>query len=211
MSSQKRPPSQDLDEASASDKEEIYASGSGTDGSMDSGDEILAMKPQKSRQTKKRKIRATAASSFGATLQSLLATSVPAQNHDANAPIALLALKPSVNRKPNDEKLDMKVKRIIQLEKEDKGRVKDVIGGWGAEGERTLRKVAQRGVVKLFNYVQESQNQTSAAADARKAMRGSGKPTSEASGKGKDSILGRTVGKEDFFDMIRTGTIVSKA
>ncbi|KAG7099152.1 hypothetical protein E1B28_001023 [Marasmius oreades] len=229
MSSQKRPPSEDLDDISASENEDHYASGFGTDEPADSGNEILSMKPQKSRQTKKRKIRATGASSFGATLQSLLATSVPTQSSDSNAPIAPLALKPSVGRKLNNEKLEMRAKRIVQLEKkekEDKGRVKDVIGGWGVEGERGLRKVAQRGVVKLFNYIQESQNQTSAAVEELKAARGSGKPTLAApsitekwNGKKKkkdqDNILGRgkesAVGKEDFFDMIRTGTVVPKA
>ena len=42
---------------------------------------------------------------------------------------------------------------VSRLEKEDKGRVKDVIGGWGGredgvggqEWERALRKVAQKG------------------------------------------------------------------
>lgn len=38
-----------------------------------------------------------------------------------------------------------KVMQVERKEKEEKGRIKDVIGGWGAEGERALRKVAQRG------------------------------------------------------------------
>ncbi|KAL0578710.1 hypothetical protein V5O48_003266 [Marasmius crinis-equi] len=234
MSSQKRPPSQDLDdleEQSGSENEGSYASGSGSGSGSDAEmDEILAMKPQKSRQTKKRKIRATGASTFGATLQSLLATSVPSHPDDAKTPVAPLALKPSIGRKLNDEKLEMKAKRMVQIEKkekEDKGRVTDVIGGWGAEGERALRKVAQRGVVKLFNYVQESQLQATAVADDRKAERGSGKPSLPApstadkgSGKKKkkkdqDNVLGRgketSVNKDDFFDMIRTGAVVSKA
>ncbi|KAJ8083940.1 hypothetical protein AAF712_000840 [Marasmius tenuissimus] len=237
MPSQKRPPSQDLDdleEHSGSENEASYASGSGSrsgsDASMDSGDEILTMKPQKSRQTKKRKIRATAPSAFGATLQSLLATNVPSHPDDAKTPVVPLVLKPSIGRKLNNEKLEMKAKQVVQMEKkekEDKGRVKDVIGGWGAEGERALRKVAQRGVVKLFNYVQESQLQANVASEERKAERGSGKPTLAApstvdktSGKKKkkkdqDNILGRgkdaAVNKDDFFDMIRTGAVVSKA
>lgn len=42
----------------------------------------------------------------------------------------------------------MRAKKLLQAErkqKEDIGRVKDVIGGWGGESERALRKVAQRG------------------------------------------------------------------
>ena len=34
---------------------------------------------------------------------------------------------------------------LTSEEREEKGRVRDVIGGWGAESERALRKVAQRG------------------------------------------------------------------
>jgi hypothetical protein len=175
-------------------------------------EEIQDLKPQKSRQTSKRKLRATGSSNFGATLQSLL---------DTNTPSTLpLSLKPSIARKRNDEKLELRAKKVLQIEKkekEDKARVKDVIGGWGGESERALRKVAQRGgnamvylrpsstnesvVVKLFNVIQQSQTSVSAAADKAKANRGTGKPTLTAPvveskrGKGKkDNIIGR--GKE---------------
>ena len=103
-------------------------------------EEIQDLKPQKSRQTSKRKLRATGSSNFGATLQSLL---------DTNTPSTLpLSLKPSIARKRNDEKLELRAKKVLQIEKkekEDMARVKDVIGGWGGESERALRKVAQRG------------------------------------------------------------------
>lgn len=111
---------------------------SGSDSGSD--EQIEGLKPQKSKQTKKRKIRAAAPSAFGATLQSLLNTDAP-----STLP---LSLKPSVTRKRNDEKLEMRAKKVLQVErkeKEDKGRITDVIGGWGGEGERALRKVAQRG------------------------------------------------------------------
>ncbi|KAG6862397.1 hypothetical protein C0995_011837 [Termitomyces sp. Mi166 len=181
-------------------------------------DEVLPKK-QKSRQTSKRKIRATHASNFAATLQSLL---------DTDAPSALpLSLKPSIARRKNDEKLENRAKKVLQVErkeKEDRGRIKDVIGGWGGESERGLRKVAQRGVVKLFNAIQQSQAAATAAAEESKAARGTGKPTLPApvinnkiqskKAKNKDNIIGRgkegVVGKEDFFDMIRSGGIVSK-
>ena len=51
-------------------------------------------------------------------------------------------------RKKNDEKLEQRAKKALlfeRKEKEDKNHISDVIGGWGAEGERALRKVAQRG------------------------------------------------------------------
>ena len=51
-------------------------------------------------------------------------------------------------KRRREEKLEAKGKHVLQIEKkekEDRGRVTDVIGGWGGESERALRKVAQRG------------------------------------------------------------------
>ncbi|KAF9040524.1 Rrp15p-domain-containing protein [Panaeolus papilionaceus] len=185
----------------------------------DEGDEDLeGLEPQKSKKTSKRKIRATTSSNFGATLQSLLNTDAP-----STLP---LSLKPSIARKRNDEKLELRAKKVLQIEKkekEDKARIKDVIGGWGGGSERELRKVAQRGVVKLFNVIQQAQTSANAATEELKANRGSGKPTLPApvieekgkKGKKKDNIIGRgkeaAVEKDDFFNMIRSGGVVSKA
>ncbi|KDR84896.1 hypothetical protein GALMADRAFT_52697 [Galerina marginata CBS 339.88] len=203
--------------ASFNDGEDIEDSTA--DESQDEDDEIEALKPQKSRQTSKRKIRATAGSKFGATLQFLLETETP-----STLP---LSLKPSIARKRNDEKLESRAKKVLQLEKkekEDKARIRDVIGGWGGESERALRKVAQRGVVRLFNVIQQSQASASAATEDAKASRGTGKPSLPApvmeskgknKGKNKDNIVGRgkesAVDKDDFFSMIRSGGVVSKA
>jgi hypothetical protein len=106
----------------------------------DTEDEIAEARLTKSKKTLKRKHRATDPSNFGASLQSLLKT---------NAPSGLpLSLKPSAARRRNDEKLELKAKKLLKGErksKEEVGRIRDVIGGWGGESERTLRKVAQRG------------------------------------------------------------------
>ncbi|KAI0274769.1 Rrp15p-domain-containing protein [Gloeopeniophorella convolvens] len=191
-----------------------------SDHSPDTEDEIADAKRTKSKKTAKRKHRATDASNFGATLQSLLTTDAP-----SGLP---LSLKPSVARKRNDEKLELKAKKLLQVEKKDKedvGRIKDVIGGWGGESERALRKIAQRGVVKLFNAIQQSQASAAAAEKDLKDARGSGKPTLPApsfdkkskskKGKSKDNPLGRGkeshLDKDNFMDMIRSGGIVSKS
>jgi hypothetical protein len=111
-----------------------------SESSPDTEDEIAQAKFAKSKKTLKRKHRATDASNFGATLQSLLKTDTP-----SGLP---LSLKPSVARKRNDQKLELRAKRLLKGEKKSKeevGRIKDVIGGWGGESERALRKVAQRG------------------------------------------------------------------
>lgn len=116
-------------------------SGSGSEPEEpDTEDEIAEAKHAKSKKTLKRKRRATDATNFGATLQSLLTTNAP-----SDAP---LSLKPSLAKKRNEEKLEAKGKQVLLVEKkekEDRGRITDVIGGWGGESERALRKVAQRG------------------------------------------------------------------
>jgi hypothetical protein len=108
--------------------------------SPDTEDEIAEARLPKSKKTLKRKHRATDPSNFGATLQSLLETNAP-----SGVP---LSLKPSVARRQYDEKLELKAKKLLKGErksKEEVGRIRDVIGGWGVESERSLRKVAQRG------------------------------------------------------------------
>jgi hypothetical protein len=161
--------------------------------SPDTEDEIAEARFAKSKKTLKRKHRATDPSNFGATLQSLLKTNAP-----SGVP---LSLKPSVARRQHDEKLELKAKKLLKGErksKEEVGRIRDVIGGWGVESERSLRKVAQRGgenwshlcvtltdaplnsnhkVVKLFNAIQQSQASAVAAEKETKNARGSGKPT----------------------------------
>ncbi|KAH9064133.1 Rrp15p-domain-containing protein [Lactarius vividus] len=177
--------------------------------SPDTEDEIVQARLAKSKKTLKRKHRATDASNFGATLQSLLKTDTP-----SGLP---LSLKPSVARKRNDEKLELRAKKLLKGEKkckEEVGRVKDVIGGWGGESERTLRKVAQRGVVKLFNAIQQSQASAAVAEKELKNTRGSGKPTLPApsfdkklKSKNKDTL---SLDKDNFMEMIRSGGVVSK-
>ncbi|KAI0687788.1 CTLH/CRA C-terminal to lish motif domain-containing protein [Cytidiella melzeri] len=206
---------EEADASVASGSEQADSEG---DASADTDDEIADTKWAKSKKTLKRKHRATDATRFGSALQSLLNTDAP-----STLP---LSLKPSINRKRNDEKLEAKGKKVIQVErkeKEEKGRIKDVIGGWGGESERALRKVAQRGVVKLFNVIQQSQTTAAAAEEGLKAQRGTGKPTlpapslatkdvkkgklkPNALGQGKDSV----VGENDFLNSIRLGGIPPK-
>ena len=110
--------------------------------STDTETEIAQKQAGKSRKTLKRKRRATSPSRFGAALESLLSTSAPA------GVAAPLSLKPGVGRRQKEEKLERGARKVLEGEKkerEEKGRVKEVIGGWGVEGERALRKVAQRG------------------------------------------------------------------
>ncbi len=223
MSFVKRQKLSGVDESGSSSSQE---SGSDAPDTSTEDDMANVVRP-KSKKTLKRKRRATDAINFGTTLQTLLSTDAPSTQP--------LSLKPSVARKRNEEKLEAKGKRVLLVErkvKEEKGRIKDVIGGWGGEGERALRKVAQRGgkqillytkqritltvleVVKLFNVIQQSQASSAAAEEGLKSQRGSGRPTLPApslqtgkkNGKQKDNPIGRGKDSESSFRCIYLST-----
>jgi len=124
------------------DMDEELGTGSAAS-SPDTEDEIAnAQRKKKSKKTAKRKIRATEPENFGNTLEALLNTSVPGTT------AAPLALKKSINKRKKDEKTEKIARKAMEGEKrehEEVGRVTDVIGGWGGESERALRKIAQRG------------------------------------------------------------------
>jgi hypothetical protein len=124
-----------------SSESEGSQSSSSAASSPDTEEEIArAHIKKRSKKTSKRKIRATSPSRFGDTLEALLNTTTPAA--------APLALKPSIQRRINHERNDIKKRKRLEGEKKDHeeiGRITDVIGGWGGENERALRKVAQRG------------------------------------------------------------------
>ncbi|CAE7161623.1 unnamed protein product [Rhizoctonia solani] len=220
-------PLEQRDDGNSSNDNEDGSSDSeaGGNSSTDTETEIYRAQNTKSKKTLKRKHRATSPTVFGGTLEALLATSVPA-NAQPGAP---LALKPSIARKKNNEKLELKAKRVLEVERkerEEKGRVQDVIGGWDNQNERSLRKVAQRGVVHLFNAIQQAQSASATTLEENKKLRGSGKPTLPAPspneiavnkpGKktknkpmGKDAATG--IDKNSFLDAIRSGGVVRQS
>ncbi|KAG8219739.1 Rrp15p-domain-containing protein [Butyriboletus roseoflavus] len=200
--------------------DDLQLSGSSESSRNTDDDSEINGQRMKSKKTLKRKRRATEPLQFGATLQSLLNTDAP-----SGLP---LSLKPSVLHQKNDVKLEVEARKVIQIERrerEERGRTRDVIGGWGGESERSLRKVAQRGVVQLFNAIQQSQLAAAAAEEEAKVSRGTGKPslpTPSLSRKDKGkknnhktNIPARggkqsAADKDTFFDMIRSGGIASK-
>ncbi|CAE6432590.1 unnamed protein product [Rhizoctonia solani] len=214
---------QDNDSSNQSDADSDNDAGGNS--STDTDTEIYRAQNTKSKKTLKRKHRATSPTAFGGTLEALLATSIPSNTQ----PGAPLALKPSIARKKNDEKLELKAKRVLESErkeKEEKGRVQDVIGGWDNQNERSLRKVAQRGVVHLFNAIQQAQSASAATLEENKKLRGSGKPTLPApspheigrnkpGNKTKNKIMGKdtssSLDKNSFLDAIRSGGVVRKS
>ena len=98
------------------------------------------------------------------------------------------------------ERLEKKVKAQQRAEKKksmEKGRVTDALGlesgtaGEVAEEEKRLRKIAQRGVVKLFNAVRAAQVRAEQAAkeEQKKGTVGMGKREDKAKEMSKDAFL----------------------
>lgn len=120
-----------------------------------------------------------------------------------------------------DSALEQKARRLLRLQKKEakeKGRVRDVLiatnrdgvpgaGDGGVDGpsttaevfeaERRLRKVAQRGVVKLFNAVRAAQVK---AAEAEKAARREG-----VVGVSRKEAKVNEMSKKGFLDLIASG------
>lgn len=120
----------------------------------------------------------------------------------------ILSLAPSVRKTIAARTLESKAKRVLQVarhEKEDRGRIRDVVTGWsredgigGQEWERNLRKTAQKGVVRLFNTIllqAEKQEEAESSGKGLKAPEPTRDPKKSLK-KEKDNILGRG-GKKD--------------
>lgn len=104
-------------------------------------------------------------SAFSTSISKILSTKLPTS---ARADPVLSRSKTAAQTSTDfaDEKLDRQARAKLKAERKeelDRGRVRDVMGvqrglaGPVAEKEKRLRKVAQRGVVKLFNAVRAAQ------------------------------------------------------
>lgn len=126
-----------------------------------------------SHQKSKRNDPSAFASSISAILSSKLSTS-----KRADPVLARSATAAEANASIANSKLESKARQKLRADKKEaleKGRVKDVLGvesgdvGAVMDEEKRLRKVAQRGVVKLFNAVRGAQVR---AEEARKGTVG---------------------------------------
>ncbi|OCF57167.1 hypothetical protein L486_04622 [Kwoniella mangroviensis CBS 10435] len=199
---------------------------------MDTDEEIERSKEGKEgKKSTKRKRSTTTATEFGSTLTTLLADPLTQKSKSKKAKtvsdtavqqqqpiLALSAHKPPAK---SSVSLEAKARRQLKAEKEekqDKARVKDVVEGWstgdgvmgGMEFEKSLRKTAQRGVIKLFNAILLASKNSEAAMTSLSAQ---AKLKHEVGKKKeKDNILGRGGNKEDvltkesFLDMVRKGS-----
>ncbi|EXJ92250.1 hypothetical protein A1O3_00800 [Capronia epimyces CBS 606.96] len=153
------------DEDSGDDDQETGSEGNTTSGEEGEG---VPTRAEKRRPTSKRNDPAAFSTSISKILSTKLSQSarkdpVLSRSRDAAETSASLA----------NERLEHKAKAKLRSErKEDleRGRIKDVLGlnsgraGEIAEEEKRLRKVAQRGVIKLFNAVRAAQVKAEQAA-----------------------------------------------
>ncbi|KAH6692524.1 ribosomal RNA-processing protein [Plectosphaerella plurivora] len=189
----------DGSEADDNDSEEEDDSEDDSQGSGSDGEEQQNTKSKRNDPT-----------AFSTSISKILSTKLPTSRR-ADPVLARSASANTNARAAADAALELKAKRHIKLQRKEaleKGRVKDVLEasslnelGAGDEGntavEMRLRKVAQRGVVRLFNAVRASQVK---AAEAERAAK-------------KEGIIGLTnkeakvneMSKKGFLDLIASG------
>jgi hypothetical protein len=102
---------------------------------------------------------------FSTSISEILATKLPTSAR-ADPVLSRSKIVTQTSTDLAEEKLDNQARAKLRAEKKeelDRGRVRDVLGiglgqaGAVAEEEKRLRKIAQRGVVKLFNAVRAAQ------------------------------------------------------
>ena len=102
---------------------------------------------------------------FSTSISKILSTKLPTSAR-ADPVLSRSKAAAQMTTDQTNEKLDKRARAQLRAEKKeelDRGRVRDVLGiergqaGDTAEEEKRLRKVAQRGVVKLFNAVRAAQ------------------------------------------------------
>ena len=173
-----------------------------------------------------RKRRAVSPTALGETLEGLLGQS----KEEAPAQSSILSLAPSVRRTANTTTLRAKAARMAleqRREREEKAHVRDVIGEWGPPGalpghdlaldtpqsvewmeqggakgyERRLRKVAQRGVVKLFNAIRAAQETSVDDVDKARALK---RKSSKTNALGNTEAAVNELSKSNFLDLLRS-------
>lgn len=206
---QKKPEPTEDDEASSAnededeaedeaedDNEDNDASGSDEDGNA--SDSSVSDAGKKRRAVSKRNDPTAFSTSISKILSTKLPSSARADPVLSRSKIAHQATSDFAN-----EKLDKQARAKMRAEKKeelDRGRVRDVMGiqrgvaGTVAEDEKRLRKMAQRGVVKLFNAVRAAQVRgEEAAKDERKKG---------TIGMGEREKAVNEVSKQGFLDLI---------
>ncbi|RJE22281.1 rRNA processing protein RRP15 [Aspergillus sclerotialis] len=193
--------------SSHSDNDEVDEDASGSEASSgleedsDSDASISAPNPNQ-RSVPKR----NDPSAFSTSISKILSTKLPTS---ARADPVLSRSKAAVQSGTQfeDEKLDKQARAKLRAEKKeelDRGRIRDVMGiergmtGAVAEEEKRLRKIGQRGVVKLFNAVRAAQvrGEEAAKAERQKGTIGMGEREKNINEVSKQGFLELISGKK---------------
>nr|KMM67630.1 hypothetical protein CPAG_03964 [Coccidioides posadasii RMSCC 3488] len=153
------------DAVAASNAAENDASASDSENDSDSSDYSLATSDVGSIANRKQISKRNDPAAFSTSISKILGTKL---STSARADPVLSRSKSTAQTTADiaNEKLEKRARAKIRAEKKEeleRGRVKDVLGvergeaGETAEQEKRLRKIAQRGVVKLFNAVRAAQ------------------------------------------------------
>lgn len=143
--------------------------------------------------------------SFSCALKNILSSRL--KSYDRKNPI--LARNKKVLKQNEADKLELKARKMLNTEKKEKlnsTRKKEIIPVGSAdenaetirelvEKERRLRKIAQKGVVKLFNVILSTQLKTSKEIDS--ALSG-------VKNKQEKKKLITEISKESFLDLVKT-------
>ncbi|KAJ5109352.1 hypothetical protein N7456_006027 [Penicillium angulare] len=186
----------DNDDNENDDDEENDASGS-------DDDEVLSDASASQAGTKRRAVsKRNDPTAFSTSISKILATKLTSAARADPVMSRSRAASDKVNEVAN-EKLDNAARAKMRAEKKeelDRGRVRDVMGierglaGPVAEDEKRLRKMAQRGVVKLFNAVR--------AAQVRGEEAVKGERTKGTVGLGEREKAVNEVSKQGFLELI---------
>lgn len=145
-------------------------------------------------------------SAFSTSISKILSTKLPTSAR-ADPVLSRSKSAAQTGNEAADEKLDKQARAKLRAEKKeelDRGRVRDVMGiergqaGPVAEEEKRLRKIAQRGVVKLFNAVRAAQvrGEEAAKGERQKGTIGMGEREKNVNEVSKQGFLELISGKK---------------
>jgi hypothetical protein len=179
----------DLD-ALSSDGEIVSSAGEEEESDSERDEDVPRLK-------KRKKAADDGSSSFASAVNAILGSKLKA--YDRKDPI--LARSKVTIKKAESEKLEAKARRELLAEKKivyDKDRVRDLLPKEDSnarsilEHEKKMKKIAQRGVVRLFNVIMTTQSKTNAEVSQTKVLDG-----------GKKEKLISEISKEKFFDLVK--------
>ncbi|KAJ5470611.1 hypothetical protein N7530_007968 [Penicillium desertorum] len=190
------------DEELDNDDDESDASGSDEDELSDSSPAGKPTGANRGRAVPKR----NDPTAFSTSISKILSTKLPTSAR-ADPVLSRSSYAAKLVNEVADEKLDNAARAKLRAEKKeelDRGRIRDVMGiqrgiaGAVAEEEKRVRKMAQRGVVKLFNAVRAAQvrGEEAAKVERKKGTIGMGEREKAANEVSKQGFLELINGKK---------------